>query len=160
MNSLSKDIRYAIRGLWRQPGFTAVVVVTLALGIGVNTAIFSITDKLLVRSLAVRNPNDLVLLNSVSVSPYFVSNAFSYANFVDYRDQNQVFSGLVAFSRTRLELQKDGAIERVPAEYVSGNYFDVLGVQAARGRTFLPGEDKAPGTQPVIVISEIGRAHV
>jgi predicted permease len=154
METLFKDIRYAVRGLWRQPGFTAVVVVTLALGIGVNTAIFSITDKLLIRSLAVRNPDELVLLNSVSVSPYFVSNAFSYPNYVEYRDQNQVFAGLLAFSRTQLELQTNGAIERVPAEYVSGNYFDVLGVRAARGRTFLPDEDKTPGTQPVVVISE------
>lgn len=154
MNSLSKDIRYAIRGLWRQPGFTAVVLVTLALGIGVNTAIFSITDKLLIRSLAVTNPDELVLLNSVSVSPYFVGNAFSYPNFTEYRDQNQVFAGLIAFSRTRLELPVSNGIERVPAEYVSGNYFEVLGVRATRGRTFRPDEDKAPATQPVVVISE------
>jgi len=154
MNSLTKDIRYAIRGLWRQPGFTAAVVITLALGIGVNTAIFSVTDKLLIRSLAVTNPDELVLLTSVSVSPYFVSNAFSYPLFADYRDQNHEFAGLAAFSRTRLELLTNGAMERVPAEYVSGNYFDVLGVRPARGRTFLPDEDKTVGTQPVVVISE------
>ncbi|HJZ81683.1 MAG TPA: ABC transporter permease, partial [Pyrinomonadaceae bacterium] len=160
MNSLTKDIRYAIRGLWRQPGFTAVVVITLALGIGVNTAIFSITDKLLIRSLAVTNPDELVLLNSVSVSPYFVGNAFSYPNFADYRDQNHEFAGLIAFSRTRLELETNGVIERVPAEYVSGNYFDVLGVRPARGRAFLPDEDKTPGTQPVVIISEhFRRSH-
>jgi len=154
MDTLLKDIRYALRGFMRQPGFTAVVVITLALGIGVNTAIFSVTDKLLIRSLPVKNPDRLVLLNSVSVSPYFVSNAFSYPVFSEYRDQNQVFSGLVAFSRTRLELRANGQVERVPAEYVSGNYFDVLGVTAARGRMFLPQEDKTPGTQPVIVISD------
>ena len=154
LNSLTKDLRYAVRGLWRQPGFTAVVVITLTLGIGVNTAIFSITDKLLIRSLAVTNPDELVLLTSVSVSPYFVSNAFSYPIFIDYRDQNREFAGLIAFSRTRLELMTNGAIERVPAEYVSGNYFDVLGIRAARGRTFLPEEDKTPGTQPVVIISE------
>ena len=91
MDTLIKDIRYAIRGFMRQPGFTAVVVITLALGIGVNTAIFSVTDKLLIRSLPVKNPDRLVLLNSVSVSPYFVSNAFSYPVFTDYRDQNEVF---------------------------------------------------------------------
>ena len=154
MNTLIKDISYAIRGFLRQPGFTAVVVVTLALGIGVNTAIFSVTDKLLIRSLPVKNPDRLVLLNSVSVSPYFVGNAFSYPAFTDYRDQNEVFSGLAAFSRTRLELGGSGQFERVPAEYVSGNYFEVLGVRAARGRMFLPQEDKTPGTQPVIVISD------
>ena len=154
METLIKDIRYAIRGLLRQPGFGAVVIITLILGIGVNTAIFSVTDKLLIRSLPVRSPDRLVLLNSVSVSPYFVSNAFSYPTFKDYRDQNQWFSGLIAFSRTRLELQTPGQIERVPAEYVSGNYFEVLGVAAARGRLFLPDEDRTPGTQPVVVVSE------
>jgi predicted permease len=160
MDTVIKDIRYALRGLWRQPGFTSIVIITLALGIGVNTAIFSVTDKLLIRSLPVRRPDQLVLLNSVSVSPYFVSNAFSYPTFIDYRDQNQWFSGLAAFSRTRLELQTDGEIERVPAEYVSGNYFDVLGISAARGRVFLPSEDKTPGTQPVVVISDrFRRSH-
>jgi len=154
METLIKDIRYAIRCFFRQPAFTAVVVITLALGIGVNTAIFSVTDKLLIRSLPVRSPNALVLLNSVSVSPYFVSNAFAYPTFTDLRDQNQVFSGLIAFSRTRLELQTNGQSERIPAEYVSANYFDVLGVTAARGRMFLPQEDKTPGTQPVVVISD------
>lgn len=154
METLIKDIRYAIRGVFRQPGFSAVVIMTLILGIGVNTAIFSVTDKLLIRSLPVKDPHRLVLLNSVSVSPYFVSNAFSYPTFKDYRDQNQWFSGLIAFSRTRLELQTAGQIERVPAEYVSGNYFEVLGVAAARGRLFLPEEDRTPGTQPVVVISD------
>jgi predicted permease len=154
METLIKDIRYAIRGLVRQPGFGAVVIITLIMGIGVNTAIFSVTDKLLIRSLPVRNPDRLVLLNSVSVSPYFVSNAFSYPTFKDYRDQNQWFSGLIAFSRTRLELQTAGEIERVPAEYVSGNYFEVLGVASAQGRLFLPDEDRTPGTQPVVVISD------
>jgi putative ABC transport system permease protein len=154
MTALFKDVSYAIRGFMRQPGFAAVVVITLALGIGVNTAIFSVTDKLLIRSLPVKNPDRLVLLNSVSVSPYFVSNAFSYPAFTDYRDQNEVFSGLAAFSRTRLELRANGQFERVPAEYVSGNYFDVLGLAAAHGRMFLPQEDMTPGTQPVIVISD------
>src|SRR5207244_3258184 len=154
METLIKDIRYGIRGLLSQPGFAAIIVLTLALGIGANTAIFSVTDKLLIRSLAVKNPGQLVLINSISVSPHFVSNAFSYPTFTDYRDQNHVFSGLVAFSRTRLELEANGHIERVPSEYVSGNYFNVLGVTAARGRTFLPEEDKTKGTQPVVVISD------
>jgi predicted permease len=154
MNALTMDIRYGLRNVWRQPGFTLVVVITLALGIGANTALFSVTDKLLIRSLSVTNPDQLVLLDSVSVAPYFVSNAFSYPTFIDFRDKNQVFSGLAAFSRIRLELETDRQIERIPAEYVSGNYFDVLGVSAGRGRTFLPEEDKKPGSQPVVVISE------
>ncbi len=160
METLIKDIRYGIRGLLSQPGFAAIIILTLALGIGANTAIFSVTDKLLIRSLAVKNPGQLVLINSISVSPHFVSNAFSYPTFTDYRDQNHVFSGLVAFSRTRLQLEANGRIERVASEYVSGNYFDVLGVTAARGRTFLPEEDKIARTQPVAVISDkFWRSH-
>src|SRR6266446_8951125 len=92
MHTLWQDVRYGARSLLKHPGFTGVAVLTLALGIGANTAIFSVTDKLLIRSLAVKDPNQLVLINSVSVSPHFVSNAFSYPTFTDYRDQNHVFS--------------------------------------------------------------------
>jgi putative ABC transport system permease protein len=154
MQTLWQDLRYGARMLLKNPGFALVAVVTLALGIGANTAIFSVVDKLLVRSLAVKDPGRLVLINSVSVKPYFVSNAFSYPNFSDYRAQNQVFSDLLAFAETPLELKNNDRIERVSGEYVSGNYFDALGVRAARGRTFSPEEDRAPGTQPVVVVSD------
>src|SRR6185369_6240120 len=99
------DIRYGIRSLLKRPGFTILAIITLALGIGANTAIFSVTDKLLVRSLPVKNPEQLVLINSVSVSPHFVGNAFSYPDFSDYRSQNEVFSGLLAFNTAELELK-------------------------------------------------------
>jgi predicted permease len=154
MRTLWQDLRYGARMLLKKPGFTLIAVITLALGIGANTAIFSVADKLLVRSLAVKEPGQLVLINSVSVNPYFVSNAFSYPNFSDYRAQNQVLSGLLAFTTTQLELKTNDRIERVSGEYVSGNYFDVLGVRAARGRTFSPEEDRTPGTQPVVVVSD------
>ncbi len=154
------DLRYAIRMLLKKPGFTLVAVITLALGIGANTAIFSVTDKLLLRSLPVRDPDQLVLVTSVSVSPHFVSNLFSYPDFVNYRTQNNVFAGLLAFHRTELELTNGAATERVTGEYVSGNYFDVLGIQAARGRAFLPEEDKTPGSQPIVVVSDaFSRKH-
>ncbi len=148
------DIRFAIRVLLNHPGFSVIAVITLALGIGANTAIFSVTDKLLLRSLPVSDPDQLVLITSVSVSPHFVSSLFSYPAFDDYRKQNNVFDGMVAFTRTELELTTGTGTERVQSEYVSGNYFDVLGLQAARGRTFLPEEDKTPGSQPVVVVSE------
>jgi predicted permease len=154
MQTLWQDLRYGARMLMKNPGFTLIAVLTLALGIGANTAIFSVTDKLLVRSLAVKEPGQLVLINSVSVNPYFVSNAFSYPNFSDYRAQNQVLSGLLAFTTTQLEFKTNDRIERVSGEYVSGNYFDVLGVRAARGRTFSPDEDRTPGTQPVAIVSD------
>src|SRR5215470_5396158 len=154
MNTLWQDLRYGARMLMKSPGFTLIAVVTLALGIGANTAIFSVTDRLLVRSLAVKEPGRLFLINSVSVNPYFVSNAFSYPNFSDYRAQNQVLSDVLAFTTTQLEFKTNDLIERVSGEYVSGNYFDALGVGAARGRTFSPEEDRAPGTQPVVVVSD------
>ncbi|HZN06949.1 MAG TPA: ABC transporter permease [Pyrinomonadaceae bacterium] len=154
------DIRQSIRIFLKYPGFSAIVVITLALGIGANTAIFSVTDKLLLRSLPVNEPDRLVLVTSVSVSPHFVSTLFSYPDFNDYRTQNNVFSGMLAFARTELELTGGSQKERVPGEYVSGNYFDLLGVQAARGRTFVPEEDKTPGSQPVVVVSDaFSRKH-
>src|SRR4029078_10210947 len=117
------DLRYALRSLLKRPGLTVILVLTLALGIGANTAIFSVTDKLLLRSLAVKNPEQLFLVTSVSVSPHFVSNAFSYPVFDDYRKQNTVLAGLLAFQRNELELRTGDSLERVQGEYVSGNYF-------------------------------------
>jgi predicted permease len=149
-----QDLRYAIRTLSKRPGFTLVVIFTLAIGIGANTAIFSVTDKLLLRSLAVKNPDQLFLITSVSVSPHFVSSVFSYPIYSDYRKDNNVFSGLIAFERGELELSNGATTERVTSEAVSGNYFDVLGVTAARGRTFAPQEDVTPGSQPVVVIAD------
>jgi predicted permease len=138
----------------KNPGFTFIAVLSLALGIGANTAIFSVTDKLLLKSLPVSEPQQLFRLTSVSVSPHFVSNAFSYPNFNDYRTQNNVLSGLLAFQKNELEFATGDRIERIPSEYVSGNYFEVLGIKASRGRTFSADEDKTPGTQPVAVISQ------
>jgi predicted permease len=149
-----QDLRYAIRTLSKRPGFTLVVIFTLAIGIGANTAIFSVTDKLLLRSLAVKNPDQLFLITSVSVSPHFVSSVFSYPIYSDYRKDNNVFSGLIAFERGELELSNGATTERVTSELVSGNYFDVLGVRAARGRTFAPQEDVTRGSQPVVVIAD------
>ena len=154
MQAFWQDLRYGIRVMLKTPGFTALTVLILALGIGANTAIFSVTDKLLIRSLPVSKPPELFLINSISVSPHFVSNSFSYPDFKDYRAQNSVFSGLLAFSRTQLELDVNDRVERVASEYVSTNYFDVLGVSAAQGRTFAPDEETTPGTQPVVVVSD------
>ena len=157
MQTLIQDLRYGLRMLFKKPGFTIVAVITLALGVGANTAIFSVTDKLLIKSLAVQRPDQLVLITSVSVNPYFVSNAFSYPIFSDYRSNNNVLSDLIAFNRTQLQWNTGDRIERVSTEIVSGNYFDVLGIRAARGRTFLPEEDRTPGTQPVVVVSDAFR---
>ncbi len=151
MDSLIKDIRYAIRGLIKRPGFVAIAVVTLALGIGANTAIFSLVNTVLLRSLPVDRPGQIV---SVAVRGKDDSmSAFSYPNYRDFRDRNEVLSGLLVYRFVPLSLSRGGNNERVWGYEVSGNYFDVLGVKAIRGRTFLPEEDKTPLSHPVIVVS-------
>ena len=150
------DLRFGIRALLKRPGLTIVAIITLALGIGANTAIFSVTDRLLVRTLPVKEPESLFLITSVSVSPHFVSNAFSYPDYLDYRKRNDVLSGLVAFSKTELELKTNDRIERVPAEYVSDNYFEVLGVGVNRGRYF-QNHDGSTSPEAEAVISEAFR---
>jgi macrolide transport system ATP-binding/permease protein len=154
MDTLIQDFKSGVRMLLSRPGFTLVTAITLALGIGANTAIFSITDKLLIRSLPVEKPDQLVLINSVSVSPHFVSNAFSYPIFKDYRDQNDVFSGMFGFTRTQLELNTNDQTEQLESEYVSSNYFEVLGVKASLGRVFSGEEDLIAGPAPVVMLSD------
>ena len=153
MRILIQDFRSALRILLKKPGFTLVVMITLSLGIGANTAIFSLMDKLLLRSLPVKEPRELVLLSAESVNPRFLNNIFSYPDYLDYRDQNQVLSGLIAFIPVDGRLGTNDWAEKVSLELVSGNYFNVLGVSSARGRTFLPTEDQTPGMNPVAVLS-------
>jgi len=151
METLWQDLRYGVRVLLKSPGFTAVAVLSLALGIGANTAIFSLVNAVLLRPLPVAEPAALVFLFcGVRNSPYSV---VSYPDYVDFRDQNKVFSGLATYSGIGLSLNAADQTELVSGAIVSGNYFDVLGVRAALGRTFLPEEDQTPGTHPVTVIS-------
>ncbi len=146
-----KDIRYAIRGLIKRPGFVAIAVITLALGIGANTAIFSLVNTVLLRGLPVDRPNQIV---SVAVRGKDDSmSAFSYPNYKDFRDRNDVLSGLLVYRFVPLSLSRSGVNERVWGYEVSGNYFDVLNVKAIQGRTFAPDEDKTKLTAPVIVVS-------
>jgi predicted permease len=151
MNSLIKDVRYAIRGLIKRPGFVAIAVVTLALGIGANTAIFSLVNTVLLRTLPVDRPGEIV---SVAVRGKDDSmSAFSYPNYKDFRDRNEVLSGLLVYRFAPLSLSRGGVNERIWGYEVSGNYFDVLKVTAIKGRTFLPEEDQTPLSHPVIVLS-------
>jgi predicted permease len=147
------DLRFAFRQLLKYPGFTAVAVLTLALGIGANTAIFGFIDRLLLRPLPVDQPQELVTVVE-QMEQGGVSSSFNYPLYLDYRDRNQVFSGLVAYSGVTVNLRATDSSELVKAMIVSGNYFSVLGVKAAQGRTFLPEEDRAPLTHPVAVISQ------
>ncbi|HSE19724.1 MAG TPA: ABC transporter permease [Pyrinomonadaceae bacterium] len=150
MDSLIKDIRYAIRSLIKRPGFVAIAVITLALGIGANTAIFSLVNTVVLRSLPVERAGEIV---SVAVRGKDDSmSAFSYPNFKDFRDRSDVLSGLLVYRFVPLSLSRGGNNERIWGYEVSGNYFDVLKVKAIHGRTFLPEEDQTKNSHPVIVV--------
>jgi predicted permease len=152
MNSLIKDVRYALRNFLKRPGFTAIAVVTLALGIGANTAIFSLVNTVLLRPLPVPHPEQLTEVYGTfhNGADYTIQ---SYLNYKDYRDRNDVFSGLMAYRFAPMSISLESRNERVWGYLVSGNYFDVLGVQPYLGRYFTTEEDKTPGAQPVAVIS-------
>ena len=149
------DFRYALRTLLKAPAFTIVVVLTLALGIGANTAIFSLTDQVLLRMLPVKAPEQLVVLDGPGAfrGRTFNSPTFSYPIYRDFRDQSTVFDGVIARFPAPLTLLVNGQAERVSGELVTGNYFDVLGVHAHIGRALTPDDDRTPGGHPVAVLS-------
>jgi predicted permease len=153
MNDLVQDIRYALRGLRRSPGFALVAVLTLGLGIGANTAIFSVVNAVLLRPPAqVREPDRLVWLYTSDYSgPRY--GASSYADYLDFRAGATQLAGLAAFTPRSLDLGTGGAASRVLGEEVTGNYFAVLGVVPALGRVFAPDDGRAVAAQPVAVVS-------
>ena len=155
MSTFSQDLKYAVRTLTRTPAFSLVVVLTLGLGIGANTAIFSLMDQVLLRLLPVKNPRELVQLDGPGTFRGRISNdrTFSYPMYADLRDRNDVFSGVVARFGAAATLTARGQAERVDVELVSGNTFDVLGASAVLGRTLTPADDRQPGAHPVAVIS-------
>src|SRR5919199_3061341 len=153
MRTLWHDVRYAARVLVRQPGFAAVAVVTLALGIGANTAIFSVVDAALLRSLPYRDPARLVHLWETLRSGDFEQRGASYPDFQDWRaGGREVFEGTAGYVQGNFTLLDEGVPELTRGAAVTANFFDLLGVGAARGRTFLEGED-APGAERVVVLS-------
>jgi predicted permease len=153
IGNLSQDLRYAFRTLRQAPGFAAVVILTLGLGIGANTAIFSVLNALVFRPLPVEKPEQLVKLFT-QVKRMEGYSDFNYPDYVEIRDHNKVFSGLLGQSLLRVGLSRgESESELLWGEIVTGNYFDVLGVKAERGRTFLPEEDRTPNTHPVVVIA-------
>jgi hypothetical protein len=148
-DDMFQDLRFGARLLARNPVFTVVAVVTLALGIGANTAIFSLLDKILIRSLPVERPEQLVTFSrDASGAPRIIS----YLRYTDLRDRNDFLLGLAAYSQRPFIVGDGNRNERVNGQIVSGNYFAVLRVQPALGRFFLPEEDRTPGTHPVAVI--------
>jgi predicted permease len=159
METFWQDLRYALRTLIKNPGFAAVAVLTLALGLGANTAIFSLADQILLKALPVQKPDELVVLRADGPKSGRVStdgdaaNSFSYPMYTELRDKNDVFSGLLARFPVSLSVSGEGQTERADGELVSGNYFDVLGVVPALGRLFTQEDDQISGANPVIVLS-------
>jgi predicted permease len=151
MGALLQDARFGIRMLARSPGFTAVAVTTLALGIGANTAIFSLIDAILLKTLPVSHPEQLVLLRWES--PQAKTDYLPYPTFAQLRDSSHVFAGVFAFYNLGIATAVDGTPGMAAGQLVSGSYFSVLGVQAIAGRTFTSEEDRVPGGDPVAVIS-------
>ena len=152
MEDFLKDLRYALRMLLKSPGFTLIAVLALGLGIGANTAIFSVFNGMLWRPLPVKDPQQLVVVVSKSRNVEFPLN-LSYPDFQDYRRLKAVFSDLIAYTSNSVNLGVAGNPERAWAELVSGNYFSMLGLEAVRGRTFAPDEGWVPGKDPIMVLS-------
>ena len=160
MENILQDLRYAFRMLRKNPGFTLVVVITLALGIGANTAIFTVLDQLLLRTLPVRDPQQLVQFrfsgsdsgraDSYGGDP---GTYFSYPMYRDMQARNSVFSDVLSTDSTQVGLQWHNQPDLVATELVSGNYFQMLGVRPALGRLFVPSDDVTQAANPVIVLS-------
>ncbi len=151
MNQLLLDLRLAVRRLRLNPGFTLIAVLTLALGIGANTAIFSAINAVLLRPLPVERSSELVSVNQFIGSESVP--AISYPDYRDFRDRNNVFSGLITYRFSPVSLGLPGDSQRVWAYLVSGNYFQVLGVNAVRGRVMLPEDDTRGSGHFVVVLS-------
>ena len=155
LETLFRDLKYSLRMLERTPGFTAVAVLTLALGIGANTAIFSLLDQVLLRLLPVRDPQELVLLTMRGhhYGNNWGGNAISHPMFRDFKDHNEVFSEMFCRFPTTASLTSSGQAELVQLELVSGTYFSVLGIRPVLGRLLTPDDDRVPSGHPYIVLS-------
>ena len=156
--SVVSDCRYGLRQLRKNPGFATVAVLTLTLGIGLNTSIFTLFDATILQPLPVKDPNTIVDIYQSIESDPGPYRSFSYPEYVALRNSNSVFSGFIAYSWTEVELSTGSGSTTTEAEQadgllVSGNYFSVLGGYAAVGRTFVPEEEQTFGSEPAVVLS-------
>jgi predicted permease len=171
MESLLRDLRYGMRGLLRNPGFTMVAALTLALAIGANSTIFSLLSQALMRALPVEDPQRLVVLSFAGARSGHVQSdggetpghlhEFSYPMYRDLRDQNAAFSGLIAAAPVSIGVVWNSHAEAVSAEIVSGNYFETLGIRPAMGRLFVSSDETTEGANPVAVLNfEYWKTHL
>ena len=152
METLLKDIRYGVRGLIKRPGFTVIALITLALGIGANTAIFSVVNAVLLRPLQFKDPEQLVIVWEDASFAGFPRNTPAPGIYFDWKNQNQSFSDMAASAEASFNITGDGDPERVMAFSVTENFFPLFGVQPVLGRNFLPEEDR-PGANKVVMLS-------
>src|ERR1700693_2111724 len=146
------DTRHALRGFVRSPGFTLVAVLSLALGMGANTAIFSLVNAVLLRTLPVRDPSRLVIF-SLSTPDRFIGSAISATAYEKIRDNNTVLDSFAAVTGASTQVSDRGGAEYVRGELVSGNFFETLGESAIIGRVLVPEDDRIPDSPPVCVLS-------
>ncbi len=151
--TLAQDLRYATRMLVKSPGFTGVTVLTLALGIGANTGLFSLVNSVLLGNLPVRNPQELVVVKYTDSRSQEAEEDFSYPMYQAIRDKNTVFAKVLTRAGVDFNASYGGQSERAVGEMVSGNYFETLGVQPLLGRLIGPEDDRTPGAHPVAVLS-------
>jgi putative ABC transport system permease protein len=151
MDSLLRDLKFSVRSLLKHPGFAAVAVLTLALGIGANTTMFSTVDALLLHPFSFPNQDRLVVVFEQNRAVGTVRGSVAPGNFADWRDQNQVAEELVAIQQKSFDVSDGSQPERFPGYGVTQGFFDALGVKAAQGRTLLP-EDSEPGREQVVVL--------
>src|ERR1700739_4633724 len=150
MHTLGQDIRYGLRMLLKNPGFTAIAIITLALGIGANTALFSVVNGVLLSPLPFPEPDRLITL--FSRAPQSPRWSISYPNFLDWQRENHSFSALAAFRQDDFKLTGLGEPERLKTNMVSATFFPVLGVTPVAGRSFTDQEDQL-GAAPVVLLS-------
>lgn len=150
MQTLIQDLKYAFRMLLKSPGFALIATLTLALGIGANTALFSIVNGVLLRPLPYSNPNELVILSEKTMN--FERSSISYPNFMDWQRDNSTFSSVAAYRSDDFSITANGDTERVSVGMVSASFFPTLGVTPIRGRVFTTEEDRLGGA-PVTLIS-------
>ncbi len=156
IGDIGQDVKFGLRMLAKNPAFTAIAVLALALGIGANTAIFSVVNAILLRPLPYKNPQQLVMVWENATHLGFPKNTPSPANFLDWQKQNTVFSGMAAFGERSFNLTGVGEPERLDGRRVSANLFDLLGVTPLIGRTFVADEDK-PGTKVAVLNESLWR---